>query len=219
MSAGTSTAGTNASALRAASSLASTAASTTNGSAGTATDTSKVAQDRKTIAQNFDAFLSLLTTQLKNQNPLDPLDANQFTQQLVQFSGVEQQLKANDLLTTISKALATTGSGSGKINAGSAASLIGMQVSVDGATQTLTKDDKGGLSAQFPVQIQSNYKNYQVEIRNSKGQTVYQGAGAHPATASRPTPGTACAATASRPMPTTNTRSASWASSLTATRA
>ena len=52
--------------------------------------------DAKTIAGNFDTFLQLLTTQLKNQNPLDPLDTNQFTQQLVQFSSVEQQLKTND---------------------------------------------------------------------------------------------------------------------------
>ena len=46
----------------------------------------------KTIAGNFQTFLTLLTTQLQNQNPLDPLDTNQFTQQLVQFAGVEQQL-------------------------------------------------------------------------------------------------------------------------------
>lgn len=168
MSAGT-TVGTNASALKAASSLASTAAATTNGS-GT---TSKVEQDRKTIAQNFDAFLSLLTTQLKNQSPLDPLDANQFTQQLVQFSGVEQQLKANDLLTSISKSIGS-GSGSSKLNAGSAAALVGMQVSVDGSTTRLTQNGDGSQSAQFPVQVQSNYRNYQVEIKNSKGQTVYQ---------------------------------------------
>ena len=43
-----------------------------------------------TIAGNFQTFLSLLTTQLQNQNPLDPLDTNQFTQQLVEFAGVEQ---------------------------------------------------------------------------------------------------------------------------------
>ena len=47
------------------------------------------------IADNFNEFLSLLTTQLQNQNPLDPLDTNQFTQQLVEFAGVEQQLKSN----------------------------------------------------------------------------------------------------------------------------
>ena len=48
-----------------------------------------------TLAGNFQTFLTLLTTQLKNQNPLDPLDTNQFTQQLVQFAQVEQQIKQN----------------------------------------------------------------------------------------------------------------------------
>ena len=53
------------------------------------------------IADNFQTFLTLLTTQLQNQNPLDPLDTNQFTQQLVQFAGVEQQLKTNDSLSQL----------------------------------------------------------------------------------------------------------------------
>lgn len=57
--------------------------------------------DQKTIAGNFDTFLQLLTTQLKNQNPLDPLDTNQFTQQLVQFSSVEQAIKTNDNLENL----------------------------------------------------------------------------------------------------------------------
>src|SRR5215218_10956007 len=54
-----------------------------------------------TLAGNFQTFLTLLTTQLQNQNPLDPLDTNQFTQQLVQFAGVEQQLKSNDQLKSL----------------------------------------------------------------------------------------------------------------------
>src|SRR5579864_6844767 len=54
-----------------------------------------------TLAGNFQTFLTLLTTQLQNQNPLDPLDTNQFTQQLVQFASVEQELKTNDQLTTL----------------------------------------------------------------------------------------------------------------------
>ncbi len=53
------------------------------------------AVDNNTLAGNFQTFLTLLTTQLKNQNPLDPLDTNQFTQQLVQFAQVEQQIKQN----------------------------------------------------------------------------------------------------------------------------
>src|SRR3954454_19922704 len=60
-----------------------------------------------TIAGNFNTFLQLLTTQLKNQNPLDPLDTNQFTQQLVQFSSVEQALKTNDLLASLVSASAS----------------------------------------------------------------------------------------------------------------
>src|SRR5947208_15761631 len=54
-----------------------------------------------TLAGNFQSFLTLLTTQLKNQNPLDPLDTNQFTQQLVQFAGVEQQINMNHQLTSL----------------------------------------------------------------------------------------------------------------------
>src|SRR5882762_7455296 len=57
--------------------------------------------DTATLASNFSTFLTLLTTQLKNQNPLDPLDTNQFTQQLVQFAGVEQQMKMNTQLTSL----------------------------------------------------------------------------------------------------------------------
>ncbi len=87
--------------------------------------------DTKSIAGNFTQFLTLLTTQLKNQNPLDPLDTNQFTQQLVQFAGVEQQLKTNASLDTIltnSKASA----------ASSASGLIGKSITADGATTDLT---------------------------------------------------------------------------------
>ena len=60
--------------------------------AATTSGTVTNAIDNTEIASNFTEFLQLLTTQLKNQNPLDPLDTNQFTQQLVQFAQVEQQL-------------------------------------------------------------------------------------------------------------------------------
>ena len=53
------------------------------------------------LASNFETFLTLLTAQLQNQDPLSPLDTKDFTQQLVQFSGVEQQLRTNDLLASL----------------------------------------------------------------------------------------------------------------------
>jgi flagellar hook assembly protein FlgD len=50
------------------------------------------------LADNFQGFLTLLTTQLKNQDPTSPLDTNQFTAQITQMTGVEQQLLSNTLL-------------------------------------------------------------------------------------------------------------------------
>jgi flagellar basal-body rod modification protein FlgD len=53
------------------------------------------------LSGNFQTFLTLLTTQLQNQDPLSPMDSNQFTQQLVQYSQVEQQINTNDNLKTL----------------------------------------------------------------------------------------------------------------------
>ncbi len=68
---------------------------TTTPPAGSSSSSGTNALASQQIAGNFQTFLQLLTTQLQNQNPLDPLDTNQFTQQLVEFAGVEQQLNAN----------------------------------------------------------------------------------------------------------------------------
>src|SRR5262245_9520354 len=90
------------------------------------------AVDKQTIASNFSTFLQLLTTQLKNQNPLDPLDTNQFTQQLVQFAQVEQQMKQNEQLATIvslEKAAQST----------TALAYVGQTVAVDGSTARLSE--------------------------------------------------------------------------------
>jgi flagellar basal-body rod modification protein FlgD len=96
--------------------------------AGSAASTS--ATGSNAIAGNFDQFLLLLTTQLRNQNPLDPLDTNQFTQQLVQFASVEQQLNTNSTLTQL---LAATRSS----NIASGLNYVGATVTVDGATSQL----------------------------------------------------------------------------------
>jgi len=53
------------------------------------------------LSGNFDTFLTLLTTQLQNQDPMNPMNSDQFTQELVQFSGVEQQINTNDNLKTL----------------------------------------------------------------------------------------------------------------------
>jgi flagellar basal-body rod modification protein FlgD len=75
------------------------------------------------IASNFQSFLTLLTTQLKNQDPTSPLDTNQFTQQITQMTGVQQQLLSNQLLQQLVVA-------QGGI--ASAANLIGETVTAPG---------------------------------------------------------------------------------------
>src|SRR6195952_5935549 len=84
----------------------------------------------KEIAGNFTQFLTLLTTQVKNQNPLDPMDTNQFTQQLVQFAQVEQQLKGNDRLDSIL-------TNSKSASAASSTAYLGQTVTADGKTAQL----------------------------------------------------------------------------------
>src|ERR1700716_2712688 len=84
------------------------------------------------IADNFQTFLTLLTTQLQNQNPLDPLDTNQFTQQLVQFAGVEQQLKSNDQLKSLIEIEKSA-------QATAALAYVGKTAAVDGSTAALSK--------------------------------------------------------------------------------
>lgn len=54
--------------------------------------------DGSSLAETFDTFLTLLTTQLQYQDPLDPMDTNEFTSQLVEFTNVEQALRTNDKL-------------------------------------------------------------------------------------------------------------------------
>ena len=59
------------------------------------------ARSAATLADSFDNFLTLLTTQLQNQDPLSPMDSNDFTTQLVQFAGVEQEIATNKNLETL----------------------------------------------------------------------------------------------------------------------
>lgn len=127
------------------------------GASGSATTTATGSST--TIANNFDQFLGLLTTQLKNQSPLDPLDTNQFTAQLVQFAGVEQQLKTNDTLAallSLNKATTTT----------NAVGFIGSTITADGAASQL----KSG-AAEWKVTA-SRAGTATVTIKNAGGSVV-----------------------------------------------
>jgi flagellar basal-body rod modification protein FlgD len=114
------------------------------------------------IAGNFQSFLTLLTTQLQNQNPLDPLDTNQFTQQLVEFAGVQQQLNTNDSLATLVSLQQTAQSTQ-------ALGFVGKTAVVNGNTAALSNS-----SATWDLSIPSA-STVKVSITSSTGQTVFTG--------------------------------------------
>ncbi|AXK81130.1 flagellar biosynthesis protein FlgD [Pseudolabrys taiwanensis] len=135
---------------------------TSNASSNNSSSNSPTATNAATLGENFSTFLTLLTTQLKNQNPLDPLDTNQFTQQLVQFSQVEQQMKTNDQLGSI---IALEKSASST----AALAYVGSTVVVDGSTASLKN---GSATWSFNV---SKPATATVTIRDATGQTAYSG--------------------------------------------
>ncbi len=114
-----------------------------------------------TIANDFDTFLQLLTTQLQNQNPLDPLDTNQFTQQLVQFAEVEQSLKANDQFASLLSFQSA--------NAATAAvNYIGTTIRAEDTVAELANG-----SAIWGYDLAADASDSQVTIRNQSGAIVF----------------------------------------------
>ena len=157
--------GTNA--TNAISSLTGTTTSTTSpGTTGSSSSTSSTAPTgSQTIAGNFNTFLQLLTTQLQNQDPLSPLDTTQFTQQLVEFASVEQQLNMNTNLQTLISMQQTS-------EATSALQLVGNTVTVNGNAAALSN----ATSSPATWSINSSAPaTGTVTITSSAGTTAYTG--------------------------------------------
>ncbi len=132
-----------------------------NSSSGATTQNTSLAS----LSSNFETFMTLLTAQLKAQDPLSPLDTKDFTNQLVQFSGVEQQIKTNDLLTKLSSSLS--------VSAGSLA------VSYLGKTATATTNEAAiaDNKAVWNYQMPANATSVAMKIYDSNNKLVYTGEG------------------------------------------
>jgi flagellar basal-body rod modification protein FlgD len=89
------------------------------------------------LNNNFSDFLTLLMTQLKNQDPSSPMDSTQFTSQLVQFSAVEQQINTNSSLTQLIQLTQAS-------QIEQSASMIGKPVTVT-SSQLSLQDGKAGI--------------------------------------------------------------------------
>ena len=136
--------------------------STTPGTTGTSGTSGNAMQQ---LSGNFDTFLQLLTTQLQNQDPTSPMDTNQFTQQLVEYSQVEQQIDTNTNLQT----LITQGTSQGGAYA---TSYLGKTVTVSSGQGALTNGQASwNLHARRPGDLDL------LTVTNASGQTVYTGAG------------------------------------------
>jgi flagellar basal-body rod modification protein FlgD len=116
---------------------------------------------RTSLADNFETFLTLLTAQLKNQDPLSPMDSNEFTNQLVQFSGVEQQLKTNDLLESLTE-------NSKLSSASTAVAFLGKEATATTNLAGLV----GGQTASWTVELPQNAQTSTIKISDENGRVV-----------------------------------------------
>ncbi len=143
----------------------STTSPTSTAAASSSTSGSTSNAGLASLANNFNSFLTLLTTQLQNQDPLDPLDTNQFTQQLVEFTGVQQQVDMNTNLQTLITLQQTS-------EATTAMQFLGANVTLSGSSATLSNATSSpatwSLNSPSPA-------TGTVTITNSSGQTAYTG--------------------------------------------
>lgn len=117
------------------------------------------------LTGNLDSFLTLLTTQLKNQDPLQPLDTEKFTSQLVQFASVEQTIQTNKHLETLIGLQAAA-------DREGALSMIGKTISVNG-----DKASSDGAGASWNYSLPQGAAAVSLLVVNEKGQPVAQLAG------------------------------------------
>lgn len=120
-----------------------------------------LAQDK--LEKDLNQFLNLLVTQLQHQDPLEPMDANQFTQQLVQFASVEQQIYQNanlEKLVGMQQASQVT----------SMVNYLGQTIEANGKHFNLENS-----TAKFSYDIQQNAVEATLSIQDALGKTVWTG--------------------------------------------
>ena len=120
---------------------------------------SVVSQDK--LEEDLNRFLSLLVTQLQNQDPLDPMDTNEFTSQLVGFAGVEQQINANANLERLLAIQQTN-------QVASMVSFLGTTAQAAGDELFLEND-----FAAFTYAFDQNAVETVISIQDSNGQTAF----------------------------------------------
>lgn len=130
--------------------------------------------NKSQIAGSYSDFLKLLMTQLKNQDPTAPLDTNQFTQQLVQFSSVEQQLNTN---TNLTKLIALQEGGQVlQLSAlvGKTVQVTSDQVALQGGRGAIQFDAPATGSADIAIYGPSGTKLRDAQVTTAQGTNAWQ---------------------------------------------
>lgn len=142
-------------------------ASTTTISATSTTSSSSTSEDE--LEESKIEFLELLLTQLENQDPLDPMDVNEWTAQLVAYSQLEQQMEMNTELSEISSLLTQNAVSSNF-------SYIGQTVEVS-TDISLASNDSGTLEASWNYSIEETPSSVTLTVTDADGNTVWEGEG------------------------------------------
>jgi len=121
------------------------------------------AQKGPALSSDFETFLVMLTTQLKNQDPLNPIESADFAVQLATFSSVEQQVKTNDLLTNLGNQFGSFG----------VAQLSGW-IGLDARAQVPVVFD--GAPVAFDIKVATQADRAELVVRDAQGALVQRSA-------------------------------------------
>lgn len=139
----------------------STVSTVSNGNGGSGMSSS-TANSVQALSKNYELFLSILTAQLKNQNPLDPTDTDEMTSQLINYSQVEQQILGNAYLENL--VLATNNQ-----SAAVAISMVGMEVTYNAGDLAF----EPGKTLSWAFEVPSESKKVVAQIVDENDKVVY----------------------------------------------
>ncbi len=129
---------------------------------GTTTAGSTSAVSASTISEDFDTFLQLLTAQIRNQDPLAPLDSTQFVEQLATFSSLEQQVETNQTLENIATMI-------GDLHSALATEWLGQDVAVSAKHVAYE-----GEPIEFEINPAFDYNEAVLTVTDTNNQVVWQ---------------------------------------------
>jgi len=162
-------------ALAAATAAAAAGTTSSNSSSSSATTSASANASNPLIAlsSNFNDFLQMLMTQLQNQDPTSPMDTNQFTSELVQFSGVEQQINTNGSLTQLIQLTQAGETMQGTSMTGKSVTVQSSQIALQNGSGTLNFTDPTAGPVAIAVTDSSGNQLYGTTLTATAGQNSW----------------------------------------------